>query len=69
MASLVRILLVIALLGAAIQQGWLLAGSRFVSSVLGLPVMDPGMPMDGVALLRGRPGWSGPCRTPGTAWR
>jgi uncharacterized membrane protein len=56
MASLVRILAVIALLGGAIQLGWLQAGSRFVSSVLGLPVVDRGGTLDGMALLRGLAG-------------
>ncbi len=52
MRSLLRLLVTILLLGAAIQQGWLQAGTRFVVETLGGPAaQDPIPRLDALGLL------------------
>ena len=57
MRSLIRLLIVVLLLGTAVQQGWLQSGTRFVTALLGGPAgQDPGGEVDGLALARGLAG-------------
>ncbi|MFC7473831.1 hypothetical protein ACFQS7_05665 [Dankookia sp. GCM10030260] len=53
MKALVRLLLCVLLLGTAVQQGWLHAGTRLVVETLGGPAaLEPQATLDGMLLLR-----------------
>lgn len=54
MRSLLKLLLVVILLGTAMQQGWLQAGTRFVASIFGAhAALTPDGGLDGMVVARG----------------
>ena|SRR5690349_1617245 len=56
MRSLLRLLIAVIVPGAAIQQGWLQAGTRLLGTALGIPG-GPGGEVDGMGVLRGLAGF------------